>query len=60
LADIEEDIEDGMKIGIQGTPTFLINGKVAVGALSLARFESIIGAMVTSRVDKDIGRTAGQ
>jgi len=30
--EIRDDIRDGNQIGIRGTPTFLVNGKVVLGA----------------------------
>jgi protein-disulfide isomerase len=33
---------DGTNAGVQGTPTFVINGKVLTGASSLSRFRTII------------------
>ena len=38
--EVEQDIEDAAGIGIQGTPTFVVNGKVLVGALSAAAFSA--------------------
>lgn len=43
LVEVEQDITDGRTAGVQGTPTFLVNGKVLLGGNSLAQFESIIG-----------------
>lgn len=42
LAEVEQDIQDGLQAGVQGTPTFLINGKVAMGAISLAAVDLMI------------------
>lgn len=42
LAEVEQDIRDAERAGLGGTPTFLVNGKVEMGAITLARFESII------------------
>ena len=38
--EVEKDIQDAAKIGIQGTPTFVVNGKVVVGAQSAAAFRA--------------------
>jgi protein-disulfide isomerase len=45
LAEVEQDMADGRNAGVQGTPTFLVNGKVLLGGNSLAQFESIIGEL---------------
>lgn len=42
LVEVEQDIQDGLQLGVQGTPTFLINGKVAKGAISLVEFDAIV------------------
>jgi protein-disulfide isomerase len=39
---IEKDIEDGMRIGIRGAPTFIINGNLRVGIQSAAGFAASI------------------
>ncbi len=36
--EVEQDVEDASDAGIQGTPTFVVNGKVLVGAQSTAAF----------------------
>jgi len=38
--EVEQDVEDAFEIGIQGTPTFVINGKVLVGAQSARAFRA--------------------
>lgn len=40
---IVEDFKLGRKIGIDGTPTFIINGEVVTGAASLADLEKAFG-----------------
>lgn len=40
LPEVEQDIEDGLKNGIEGTPTFVVNGKVLVGAAPFRSFEN--------------------
>src|SRR5690606_3481520 len=40
-AEVEQDIQDAMQVGVQGTPTFMVNGKFLVGAQSEAAFEAI-------------------
>ena len=40
---IVEDFKLGRKIGIDGTPTFILNGEVVTGAASLADLEKALG-----------------
>lgn len=47
---VEADIDEGQRLNVDGTPTFFINGKEYSGALTLARFKSII--------DKNLGGAA--
>jgi protein-disulfide isomerase len=42
LAQVQADAEEGQKVGVRGTPSFLINGKLLVGAQPLAAFEKAI------------------
>jgi protein-disulfide isomerase len=39
---VVEDMEEAAKIGVQGTPMFIINGEVLVGAQPMAAFENVI------------------
>lgn len=39
---VENDANDGVKAGVQGTPTFFINGKKYVGGRSFEEFKRII------------------
>lgn len=41
-AAVQSDIQEGTRLGVSGTPTFYINGRVLVGAQPLAAFEKII------------------
>ena len=41
-ATINADMKEGKKLGIRGTPTFLINGRKVVGALPFQTFQGII------------------
>jgi protein-disulfide isomerase len=41
-ARIDADVEEGKRLGVDGTPTFFVNGRVLVGAQSEARFESVV------------------
>lgn len=42
--EVENDLQDGIKYGVTGTPTFFINGKKLVGAQDFSKFESMIEA----------------
>lgn len=41
-AAIASDVQDGMRLGASGTPTFFINGRMIVGAQPIATFQKII------------------
>ncbi len=41
-AEIEADASDASRLGLTGTPSFFINGRVVIGALPLSSFTSII------------------
>jgi protein-disulfide isomerase len=40
-AEVEQDIRDGMEVGVQGTPTLMINGQFLTGAQPVAALESV-------------------
>jgi protein-disulfide isomerase len=40
--EIQSDLEEGLRAGVQGTPTFFINGKVLVGAQPYDAFVAIL------------------
>jgi len=42
LSNIESDVAEAKKFGIDGTPTFLVNGIIIRGAVPIEEFESII------------------
>jgi protein-disulfide isomerase len=46
--EVERDAADAHEVGIQGTPTFVINGKVLVGAQPAASFRAAIDAARSS------------
>ncbi len=41
-AAVQADVDDGQRLGITGTPTFYINGRLLSGAQPLASFASLI------------------
>jgi protein-disulfide isomerase len=43
-AAVQSDIEDGVRLGITGTPTFFVNGRVIVGAVPLENLKKIVEA----------------
>ena len=50
-AAVQSDIDDGAGLGITGTPTFFVNGRVLVGAQPLENFKKIIGAELRKKSD---------
>lgn len=40
--EVEQDIADALAVGVQGTPTFMINGKFLVGVQSEAAFGAVL------------------
>jgi len=46
---VQEDYKAGTAIGVQSTPTFIINGKPVAGALSFEVFKSIIEAELADK-----------
>jgi len=47
-SEVKKDFLDGQKAGIQGTPGFIINGKLVSGAQPFSVFEQIIEAELSS------------
>ncbi|HEY2986437.1 MAG TPA: DsbA family protein, partial [Candidatus Binatia bacterium] len=41
-AAVKQDIEEGQRVGVAGTPTFFINGRMISGAQSLDAFVRVI------------------
>ncbi len=41
-AQVAQEVEEGKRAGIQGTPAFVINGRLVVGAKSVDEFKSVI------------------
>lgn len=42
LSEVEADAADAARVGLNGTPSFVINGRVLVGALPLADFKAVV------------------
>ena len=42
LKEVEEDLKDGVMLGVEGTPTFFINGKMYEGLRTFEQFRTII------------------
>jgi predicted DsbA family dithiol-disulfide isomerase len=47
-AQIEQDVQDGTKAGVAGTPSFFIDGVFVSGAQPEAEFEKIIDGELTA------------
>jgi protein-disulfide isomerase len=39
---VQDDLDEARRLGINSTPTFVINGRVARGALTLEEFKAAI------------------
>jgi protein-disulfide isomerase len=48
-AAVAADVQEGARLGITGTPTFFINGRLVVGALPLEMFQRLIDRELRSR-----------
>jgi protein-disulfide isomerase len=46
---IEEDIEEGLRLGVRSAPTFVVNGQLHAGIQSTAGFEAIIDPEIQGR-----------
>src|SRR6266496_3673065 len=44
---VEKDIEEAKQLGVRGTPTFFVNGKIVRGAATLARLTGAIDRALT-------------
>jgi protein-disulfide isomerase len=52
---VSQDLAEGKKLGINGTPTFIVNGKIYRGKLGVAEFKKIIELELwSSREDSDL------
>lgn len=48
---IREDVELGQTLGVQGTPTYFVNGVMVIGALTFEEFKGL--------VEKELQRAMG-
>ncbi len=48
LSEVRKDTSDGKALGVNGTPGFIINGKLVVGALPFEQFDSEIQAALAA------------
>lgn len=46
---VRQDAQEGQKVGVRGTPSFLINGKLIVGAQPLIAFQAAIEEALNSQ-----------
>lgn len=46
MAEVEQDVKDAAALGIRGTPSFLINGKLMTGMFTTSQFESMVGKLL--------------
>jgi protein-disulfide isomerase len=49
VAQIAQDMQDGQQAGLQGTPSFLIDGQLLSGAYPFERFQEMIEAALRAR-----------
>jgi len=54
---VEADIAEGRAIGIRGTPSFLINGILVVGAIPVEKFREAIDEALGRILKEPIGNT---
>ncbi len=52
VSEIQEDIKEGKSFGIKGTPTFLINGSLIVGARGYEFFDAVIEKEIKITTDE--------
>ncbi len=45
-AEVNKDLGEGVAVGVQGTPAFIVNGQLVSGAVSASAFEQFINAAV--------------
>ena len=49
-AEINKDIQDGLRLGVTSTPTFFINGRPLVGFQSISAFQTLIGQSLHDQI----------
>ena len=49
LAEIDADITEGAKVGISGTPSFVIGDELIVGAQPIDAFRKVIDAQLAAQ-----------
>lgn len=52
LAEIKEDYETGQKLGVTGTPTFFVNGRLLAGHIPLELWDKIIPLVLKEDLNK--------
>ena len=58
-SEVESDVVEGAALGVSGTPTFFVNGRIFVGAQSIDNFRSLIDQELALPADKN-RKTSGQ
>jgi protein-disulfide isomerase len=48
-AAVNKDMADGMKVGVSGTPAFLVNGRFLSGAQPFSAFQEVIDEELASK-----------
>jgi len=48
-ARIESDVAEAKRFGVEGTPTFVVNGVLVRGALPIAEFEDLLGLVAVKK-----------
>ena len=51
-AEVNSDVQDGLRLKVEGTPTFFINGRRLAGAEPLAAFQKIIDSELARKSDQ--------
>ncbi len=47
--EVEQDLQDGILVGVDGTPTFFVNGNKIEGVIPLSVWEKIINSLITNK-----------
>ncbi|MCX6746500.1 MAG: DsbA family protein [Candidatus Parcubacteria bacterium] len=59
LAKIQNDLQDGLKFGINGTPTFFINGSLVAGVIPYDSLKSAINILLSTGVQENVNLNSG-